>query len=139
MRLIPALPGLIAALALPVSADTLYDRLGGEAGVAAIAADTLDKTASDPQTRRSFAKVNMKRLKTLVAEQLCQISGGPCHYSGESMKQSHAGLHITEAEFYRMVGHLRAVLDTRQVAQADKNALLALLAPMKRDVVEAKP
>ncbi|WP_460534611.1 group I truncated hemoglobin [Chitinimonas naiadis] len=139
MRIRHGLLALFTCLALQVSADTLFDRLGGVQGVNAIAAETLDRSASDPATQRSFDKVNMKRLKQLLGEQLCQLTGGPCKYSGDTMKQSHAGLGITESEFYGMVGHLREILDTRGVTQADKNALLTLLAPMKRDVVDKKP
>ncbi|QNM97002.1 group I truncated hemoglobin [Chitinimonas koreensis] len=129
--LIPAVPAAEAP-----AADSLYRRLGGEAGMAAIAGGLIDRSASDPATRRSFAKVDIPRLKKLLAEQFCQLSGGPCRYSGDSMKQVHAGLGIDEAEFYGMVAHLREVLDARGAAQADKNALLALLAPMRRDVVD---
>lgn len=126
---------LLMASAL-ASSETLYDRLGGKDGVTAIADQLIDRSASDPVTQRSFDKVNIPRLKRLLAEQLCQLSHGPCHYSGDDMRQVHAGLGITEAEFYGMVEHLRDILNERGVAQADKNALLTLLAPMKRDVVD---
>ncbi|WP_158229029.1 group I truncated hemoglobin [Chitinimonas sp. BJB300] len=125
-------------LVLPARADSLYERLGGEAGVSEIASEMLDLTASAPQTRRTFDKVNMPRLKQKVAEHICSLTGGPCQYSGDTMKQSHAGMGITESELNGMVEHLRTVLDARHVAQADKNALLAILAPMKRDIVEIK-
>jgi hemoglobin len=50
------------------------------------------------------------------------------------MKESHAGLNITEAEFYLTVQFLRDALDAR-VGEREKNELLRLLAPMKRDIV----
>lgn len=135
-----SLLALLGSLTLTVAAsDSLYQRLGGEPAMQAIATEVLDLSAADPQTSRSLRKVNMPRLKQLLAEQLCMLSGGPCRYSGDSMRESHAGLGISEAEFYGMVEHLRAVLDARGVAQADKNALLAILAPMKRDIVEKQP
>jgi hypothetical protein len=52
------------------------------------------------------------------------------------MRESHAGLHITEADFYDMVAVLRDVLKERHVDQKSTNELLKLLAPMKRDIVE---
>ncbi|MGQ5521667.1 group I truncated hemoglobin [Chitinimonas sp. PSY-7] len=125
-------------LALPAKADSLYERLGGETGVREITSELLDLTASSPKTSRSFDKVNLPRLKQKVTEHLCSLTGGPCQYSGDTMKQSHTGLGISEAELYAMVEHLRKVLDARHVAQADKNALLVLLAPMKRDIVEPR-
>jgi hemoglobin len=122
----------IAASAAP----RLYDRLGGEAGVAAIAGSLIDRVSADPKLGRSFKDSNLDRIKKLLAEQICDLSGGPCRYSGDSMREVHAGHHISEAEFFGMVADLRAVLKERHVSQGAVNELLRLLAPMKRDVVE---
>lgn len=114
----------------------LYDRLGGQIGVAAIADTLIDRVSADPMLGRSFRDSKLDPIKKLLAEQICDLSGGPCHYSGDSMKEVHAGHHITEAEFYGMVADLREVLKERHVSQGATNELLRLLAPMKRDVVE---
>src|SRR6202034_3369796 len=114
----------------------LYDRLGGEAGVAAIAGDLIDRVSADPLLGRSFKDSKLDRIKKLLAEQICDLSGGPCRYSGDSMKEVHGGHHISEAEFYGMVADLRDVLKQRHVSQGAANELLRLLAPMKRDIVE---
>jgi hemoglobin len=134
-RLAIMLP-LLSGMAVAGASATLYERLGGETGVAAISAALIDRVASDPVLGRSFADTNLARIKKLLAEQICDLSGGPCHYSGDSMRQVHAGHHITEAEFYRMVDTLRVILKERHVSVAATNELLRLLAPMKRDVVE---
>ena len=127
-----------AALA-DASSTTLYTRLGGQAGVAAISDTLIDRVASDPRIGQSFKDSDLGRIKRLLAEQLCDLSGGPCHYSGDSMKEVHAGHHISEADFYGMVETLRSILKERHVGIATTNELLRLLAPMKRDVVEAAP
>jgi hemoglobin len=114
----------------------LYDALGGEAGVSAIAGSLIDRVSADPKLGRSFKNSNLDRIKRLLAEQICDLSGGPCRYSGDSMREVHAGHHISEAEFFGMVADLRAVLKERHVSQGAANELLRLLAPMKRDVVE---
>ncbi|WP_374355759.1 group 1 truncated hemoglobin [Chitinimonas sp.] len=121
---------------LPAVAATLFERLGGEPGLAQISDALIERSASDPATNRSFDRVDLARVKRQLASQLCEISDGPCRYQGDTMRQVHGGLGISEAEFFGMVQHLRAILDQRGVAQADKNALLARLAPMKRDVVD---
>ena len=126
------LAGAAAGAQLP-----LYDRLGGAAGVAAIADTLIDRVSADPLLGRSFKDSKLERIKQLLAEQICDLSGGPCRYTGDSMKEVHAGHHISEAEFYGMVAELRAVLKQRHVNQAAVNELLRLLAPMKRDVVES--
>src|SRR5580698_5976353 len=137
------------ALALPVlgllifnsqaataAAASLYERLGGQPTVAAIAADVIDDAASDPKLKRSFAKVDLARVKKLLAEQICQVTGGGCQYTGDSMHDVHAGLGITEAEFYGLVAVLRTSMRRHGVGLRERNELLRILAPMKRDVVE---
>jgi hemoglobin len=115
---------------------TLYDRLGGAAGVTAIADELIDRVSSDPKLGQSFKDTKLDHIKKLLAEQLCELSGGPCHYSGDSMREVHAGHHISQAEFYGMVEDLRAILRERRVSLGATNQLLRLLAPMRRDVVE---
>lgn len=117
-------------------ADTsLYDRLGGNQVIARVVDETIDRTAADPRTGRSFDKVNLKNVKQKVVEQICSLTGGPCKYTGDPMKESHRGLEIREAEFYGMVEHLREALDRAGVEAGAKNELLKILAPMKRDIV----
>ena len=138
-----ALAAVLAAAALAVhvavadaASATLYERLGGQAGVAAISDTLIDRVSADPRLGRSFKDTNLGRIKKLLAEQLCDLSGGPCHYTGDSMKEVHAGHHISQAEFYGMVDSLRTILKERHVGIGATNQLLRLLAPMKRDVVE---
>lgn len=126
---------LLAGAAVGAHAP-LYDRLGGAAGVAAIADTLIDRASVDPVLGRSFKDSNLERIKRLLAEQICDLSGGPCRYSGDPMKEVHAGHHISEAEFFRLVADLRVVLKERHVSQGAANELLRMLAPMKRDVVE---
>ena len=127
---------LLLAGATASAHASLYDRLGGADGVAAISGSLIDRVAHDPVLGRSFKDSKLDRIKRLLAEQICDLSGGPCRYSGDSMREVHAGHHISEAEFFGMVADLRAVLKERHVSQGATNELLRLLAPMKRDVVE---
>jgi hemoglobin len=119
--------------------SSLYDRLGGDTGVHAIADALIDRVAADPTLGRSFKDTNLERIKRLLAEQICELAAGPCHYSGDPMRESHAGQHISEAEFYGMVADLEKILKERHVSTGATNELLRLLAPMKRDIVEPPP
>lgn len=134
-RLAMTLP-LLAGMAFAGGSATLYESLGAKTGVAAISDALIERVASDSVLGRSFVDTNLARIKKLLAEQICDLSGGPCHYSGDPMRPVHAGHHISEAEFYRMVDTLRAILKERHVSVSATNELLRLLAPMKRDVVE---
>ena len=128
--------GCVAAAAARAGESSLYDRLGGETGVAAISDELIDRVASDPVLGRSFKDTKLARIKKFIALQICDLTGGPCHYDGDAMKEVHAGHHITEAEFYGLVDVLRDILKARHVDLRSRNELLQILAPMKRDVIE---
>ena len=51
------------------------------------------------------------------------------------MKTAHAGMNITSAQFDALVEDLASTLKAFNVAQADQDALLGALAPMKTDIV----
>lgn len=135
-NLISCVPGILLATGLAHANGSLYDRLGGEAEVARITSDYIYAVAQDPAVNQSFDKVNLKRLKEMLAEFTCALTGGGCVYSGDDMRIVHKNLKITERKFYALLEALRVSLDGHRVAQRDKNALLALFAPMKRDIVE---
>ncbi|HKQ24573.1 MAG TPA: group 1 truncated hemoglobin [Burkholderiales bacterium] len=118
-----------------VAAESLYDRMGGAPVVARVIDELIQRNRVDPRTKRSFQKINVKRTQEMLNEQFCAIAGGPCKYMGDDMKVVHAGLDITDAEFNGLVENLIAALDANGVGLREKNELLKLLAPMKRDIV----
>lgn len=113
----------------------LYDRLGGATHVDAVVDRLIDRSASDPSTRRSFDGIKLKAIKDSLAQQICAIAGGGCRYEGESMARAHADTKIVASEFDAMVSILREELDREGTDPGAKNELLRLLAPMKRDIV----
>ena len=125
-----------ALCAAPVHADdSLYKALGERDGISRIAATTIDLSAADPRINATFADINLNRLKRLLADQFCQLSGGPCVYEGRDMVESHAKHGYTNADFNILVEHLQTAMERENVPFSQQNRLLAILAPMQRDVV----
>jgi len=85
-------------------------------------------TASDPKRLAKF--------KSNLVDQICEASGGPCKYKGKDMKTAHMGMGISTADFNALVEDLVAALDKFKVKEADKKALLGVLGPMSKDIVE---
>jgi hemoglobin len=81
--------------------------------------------------RRYETTLRIDRLVTL-----CQDTGGPCTYTGLSMKQSHTNMGVTNGEFDAFMEDLVAVLDDFKVGKAEQDELLSLLRPMRDDIVE---
>lgn len=115
---------------------SLYDRLGGKPAITAVVDDFVGRVAADTRINGKFSTANIPRLKTMLVDQICQASGGPCTYTGRDMKTAHAGMGISGKEFDALVGDLVTTLNKFKVGEREKNELLAALGPMKRDIVE---
>ncbi|WP_020397965.1 group I truncated hemoglobin [Kordiimonas gwangyangensis] len=134
------LAGMIAATPAATTqtamADSLFEDLGGMTKIERITSRLLDLTFTDPRTAPQFKQTKRDRLEKLLNDQFCELTGGPCKYKGVNMKKSHIKLGITEREFNAMVEQLQAAMDAEDVPYHTQNRFLALLAPMKRDIVE---
>jgi hemoglobin len=118
---------------------TLYARLGGYDGIAAVADDLLPRLASDPQLERFWkhrGEDGVRREKQLLIDFLCASAGGPLYYVGRDMKTSHRGLSISERDWQLFIGHLNATLDKFRVATNEKADVLAFIESTKKDIVE---
>lgn len=102
----------------------------------AVVSETIDEVVADPRLNKSFEGTDIARIKRLIVEQICELAGGGCHYSGDSMRDVHANHNITQAQFFGLVEDLRKALRRHHVKLRERNELLALLAPMAPDVIE---
>lgn len=115
---------------------SLYDRLGGKAAITAVVDEFVANVAADNRISKFFAKTNIPRLKKLLVDQICEASGGPCKYTGRSMKASHKGMGVSNKDWDALVEDLVKALNKFKVPKAEQQELLGLLAPMKKDIVE---
>jgi hemoglobin len=116
-------------------ADSLYARLGGATVVTKLVDGTIDQVVASHRLNQSFKDSDLKRVKSKLVEQICQLADGGCEYTGDPMRDVHAGHKISESEFFGLVEILRDHMRALGIGLRERNELLALLAPMKRDVV----
>ena len=142
-RLIALAAGFLALA--PISQafnhDALYRSLGGKKAIVLVVDDFVGRVAADGRINGFFKATasDPKRLdmfKKNLVDQICEAAGGPCKYKGKDMKTAHAGMGISSADFDALVHDLVATLDKFMVKDADKQALLGVLGPMKKDIVE---
>jgi hemoglobin len=114
--------------------DALYKQFGEKAGLQRIVDDLYDTVLADPRTAPYFEDAPVKRIKPLLVDQFCELLGGPCTYTGRSMKRTHEGHQIDRAAFDALVEDLQAAMDKNGVPFHAQNRLLARLAPMYREV-----
>jgi len=117
---------------------SLYDRLGGKPAITSVIDTFVARVAADERINKKFARSNIPRVKTLLVDQICTQTGGPCTYSGRSMAETHRRMGVTEGEFNTLVEDLVATLDSFNVPQKEKDELLAALGTMKSDIVEVQ-
>lgn len=119
----------------------LYERLGGYNAIAAVVDDFIGRLVSDKRFERFFvghSKDSQKRIRQHIVDQLCSATGGPCIYTGRSMRDSHEGLNISEDDWKAAVDHLVASLDKFKVPKREKDELLGAVSKFKNDIVEKK-
>lgn len=119
-----------------MTGTSLYDRLGGKPAIAAVVDDFIANVAADARINARFQGADIPRLKTLLVDQICEASGGPCTYRGKSMLDAHRGMRITEAEFNALVEDLVKSLDRFKVPAREKQELLTALGGMKSQIVD---
>jgi hypothetical protein len=71
---------------MTTQAKSLYDRLGGLDAITAAVDSWVVRVADDDRINRKFERTDIPRLKKEVIDQLCEATGGPCAYTGRSMR-----------------------------------------------------
>lgn len=125
------------------SKPPLFERLGGLAPISVVVSDFIDVLVPDAVLNRNPAidaarkRVPAPYLKYQVTALVCQTTGGPCQYTGRSMKDSHAHLNITASEWDRMVVLFKEVLAKHEVPAAEQQELLDIVGSTRADIVTA--
>lgn len=117
---------------------SLYDRLGGKGAITAVVETFVGKVGGDARINSYFKSTDLVKLKMHLVNQICEASGGPCKYTGRTMKQTHAGMGVSDAAFGVLVENLVGALGHHKVGEAEKDELLGVLGPMKGEIVEKK-
>lgn len=128
-----------AAATATVRDPALFAAFGGQTGIVKLVDVFVQRLTSDPSLKPFFKDTKIDRLKKHLVEQLCLESGGGCAYTGDTMKDSHQGMGVTMADYNRLVEVLQDAMAEVGIPFGAQLQLLARLAPMYRDIVEAAP
>lgn len=137
--------GLLVVAPAPLSAQadepSLYERLGGVYAIAPVVDQFIDLLLINPVLNANPAideartRVPPAGLKYRVTELVCQVTGGPCTYTGRDMEATHAHLNISETEWDAMLSDFRRVLDNFGVPAREQEELIAIVESTKGDIV----
>jgi hemoglobin len=119
----------------------LYDRLGGVYSIATVVDDFIERLLvnhtlnANPAIAEARSRVPKAGLKFHVTALVCEVTGGPCKYTGRAMKESHQQLNITEGQWQAMVDDFRKTLDKFNVPAKEQEELITIVGSTKRDIV----
>jgi hemoglobin len=115
----------------------LYDRIGGMDVIDAIVKDFVEvRIAKDDRIRDRFTNVDLRHFQAMLADQICEASGGPCKYEGKHMREVHAGMGLGDAEFRVFLDDLRLAMGVLPAREQDE--LIEALATLKEQIVEPR-
>ncbi|MCR9277090.1 MAG: group 1 truncated hemoglobin [Pseudomonadaceae bacterium] len=115
--------------------EPLFERLGGESGLEALADAFLIRLAEDEVVVATFDDTDIDQFRGHLIDQLCELSGGPCTYEGRTMAEAHSGLNISPKQFNSLVEDLMQAMADVDIPLGARNELLGMLAPMYHDTI----
>jgi hemoglobin len=124
---------------------SLYERLGGEKGIAKIVDEWIARSLND--ARVNFARAgtekrwvpadsNIAKVKSALVEFISAASGGPEKYEGREMKSVHQGMAISGGEFDAMKKNLKETLKMLKVGENEQRELFKIIEGVRRNIVE---
>lgn len=119
----------------------LYTRLGGYDALAAVTDELLTRALADTIIAPYFKGLEpwqKVRVRQMIVDQLCEATGGPCHYVGRPMPLAHEQLSIDDRAWNAFAGHLVATLRKFKVADREQRELLEIVGSMKGDIVRGR-
>jgi len=123
--------------------SSLYERLGGAYSIATVVDDFIERLLVDPTLnanpaiRDARTHVPKAGLKFHVTTLVCEVTGGPCKYTGRAMKEAHQNLNITQPQWDAMVADFKTSLAKFKVPQKEQEELIAIVGSTQGDIVRS--
>lgn len=115
---------------------TLYEQIGGEPVLRKTVEEFMVIMEKDDRINFAFGNTDITKFKQLLFEQMCNITGGPCKYTGRTMKESHEKLAVNNVMFNALAEDVYIAFDRAGVPYRLQNKVMAIFAPMQRDIVK---
>jgi hemoglobin len=115
---------------------TLYQRLGGSAGIAKLVDDVMAAHMTNPLVKSRFENIkDLDRAKKMAREFFCAGSGGPEAYTGKDMLAAHKGMNISEQEYLATMDDIVGAMETNGLSDDTKKDVIAILYSLKGNII----
>ena len=103
---------------------SLFERLGGNEGITAIASDVIDNHLANEAVANRFSESDVPALKHAAATFFITGTGGENVYEGKDMLSTHKGMNISAVEFMAVLDDALGALDKNNVGQREQEEVL---------------
>lgn len=114
---------------------SLFERLGGNEGITAIASDVIDNHLANKAVSNRFADSDVAKLKNAAATFFIAGTGGENVYQGKDMLAAHKGMNISAIEFMAVLDDALAALEKNNIGQREQEEVLYALYSMRSQIV----
>ncbi len=115
--------------------DSLYERLGGDAGIEALVDHIVDLHLGNPTVATRFTHADQARARAMGKEFFKAGSGGPNPYTGKAMPDAHGGMNISEEEYMAVVDDMLQALTDLGYGDQERADVLSIAWSLKGDIV----
>lgn len=118
--------------------DTLYDRLGGRAGIDKLVDRVVDLHFQNEVICPRYKALDEEatdRAREKTKEFLAAGAGGPVEYTGRSMIETHTGMNVSAAEFVAVVDDIMQAMKELDYPPPVCNEVLGVAYSLKEEIV----
>jgi hemoglobin len=113
---------------------SLYQQLGEREGIANVVEDLLYLIVEDDRINQQFKGMDVAQFHHNLTDQLCELSGGPCTYTGREMRELHSDMAITDTQFNALAENLILAMEQNDIPTGAQNRLIKRLLPLYPDI-----
>ena len=118
--------------------DTLFDRLGGQAGIGKLVDRVIDLHLQNPAIGARYQNLDEERIarsREKAKEFFAYGSGGPVEYTGRSMVETHAGMNINATEYMAVIDDIMQAMDEMAYPRPVCDEVLGIAYSLKEEIV----
>lgn len=116
---------------------SLFEKYGGFDTIRKVVNELYDALEVNEITAPYFENSDIRALMDHQVKFLSQVLGGPQQYTGKAISVAHTGMKISETAFFAVAQTVQDILEDNGVEDEDVASIIALLAGLKDDIVEA--
>lgn len=135
-----SITGLISAQTPLMERKTLFERLGGTAGISSIVDDVIEAHMNNPAINARFKPYvdqpeRMAEIRQHTIDFFSAGSGGSVEYKGRDMPTTHEGMNISAAEYICVMDDIMGVLKKHNIDAESQKDVLGILWSLKDTIM----